>query len=42
MPETLKIHNLDPAPDMTLALDKRINVRTGDNGHVKTFLLDLA
>lgn len=42
MLRSLKLHNLGPAPEMTLTPGKRLNVITGDNGLGKSFLLDLA
>lgn len=42
MLEHLKLHNVGPAPEMTLELSPRLNLITGDNGLGKSFLLDVA
>ncbi len=38
----LSLHDVGPVPEMTLALQPRLNLITGDNGLGKSFLLDLA
>ena len=42
MLERLELHNVGPAPEMTLDVAKRVNLVTGDNGLGKSFLLDVA
>jgi len=41
MIRSLKISNVGPAPEMTLAFGERLNLLTGDNGLGKSFLLDI-
>ena len=42
MLERLELENVGPAPKMTLELQSRLNLVTGDNGLGKSFLLDVA
>ena len=42
MLNTLSLRNVGPAPSMTIAFEKRLNLLTGDNGLGKSFLLDIA
>jgi hypothetical protein len=41
MLKSLTLKNIGPAPEMTFAFGKRLNLVTGDNGLGKTFLLDM-
>ncbi|KWE60344.1 hypothetical protein WL77_26495 [Burkholderia ubonensis] len=42
MLESLRLHNVGPAPVMNMELAPRLNLITGDNGLGKSFLLDVA
>lgn len=42
MLESIHLRNVGPAPEMTMDLEPRLNLITGDNGLGKSFLLDVA
>ncbi len=42
MLERVELENVGPAPEMSLELQRRLNLITGDNGLGKSFLLDVA